>query len=49
MTAAEFRRRVARLLRELAGTEAGQLVAALVAFGRRQLEAERAAAPPPPS
>jgi hypothetical protein len=40
---AAFRGRAAELLRELAGAEAGQLVAALLAYGRRQLEAERSA------
>lgn len=43
LSPAVFRARAAGLLRELGGTEAVQLAAALVAYGRRQLEAERRA------
>lgn len=42
LSPAAFRARVEGLLRELDGTGAVQLVAAVWSFGRRQLEAERA-------
>jgi hypothetical protein len=48
VTGVEFRARCVALLRELAATELGQLVSAGVRFVRRELEAERAAAPPLP-
>jgi hypothetical protein len=48
VTDVEFLARCVALLRELAATELGQLVAAGMRYVRRELEAERAAAPPLP-
>lgn len=47
MSDAEFRARMRALVDELLGTEPGQVAAAGVRWARRELEAERAAAPPP--
>lgn len=42
MTAAVYVARVAELLRAAAATDEGQAVAALVSWGRRQVDLERA-------